>query len=84
MFFYKNSYEFLKKKNLQNIIVVQMYEIMKIQMFFQSNYDLIFLLIIFYRCVDLGKKIKNENEIFSFGQNMKNIIMVKIEYFCMG
>jgi len=28
----------MKKKNLQDIIVFQMYEIMKIQMHFQSNY----------------------------------------------
>jgi hypothetical protein len=27
-----------KKKNLQDIIVVQMYEIVKIRMHFQSNY----------------------------------------------
>jgi len=36
MFIYKLFYE--KEKNLQNIIVVEMYEIMNIQMHFQSNY----------------------------------------------
>jgi hypothetical protein len=29
---------FDNKKNVQDIVVVQMYEIMKIQMHFQSNY----------------------------------------------
>jgi hypothetical protein len=38
----------------------------------------------FHRCVDLGKIFKNEIYLFSFGQNMKNIIMVKVGYFCMG
>jgi hypothetical protein len=59
-----------------------MYEIMKIQIHFQSNY-LIFLLNFFYRCVDLEKKKFNEIYFFSFGQSMKNIIMVKVGYFCM-
>jgi len=35
-----------EKENLQDIILVQMYEIVKIQMHFQSNY-LIFLLNVF-------------------------------------
>ncbi len=35
IFIYKSFYE---KKNLQDIIVVQMYEILKISMHFQSNY----------------------------------------------
>jgi hypothetical protein len=47
-----------------------MYEIMKIQMNFQSNFS--------YRCVDLGKVFKNEIYFFSFGQSMKKIIMVKV------
>jgi len=59
-----------------------MHEIMKIQMHFQSSYDLIFWLIIFYKCVDLGKIFLNV--LFSFGQSVKIIIIVKIEYFCMG
>jgi len=41
MFIYKSFYE---KKNLQDIIVVQMYEIVKIQMQFQSNYDILVLI----------------------------------------
>jgi hypothetical protein len=41
------------------MILVQMYEIVKIQMHFQSDY-LIFLLDFFYRCVYLGKIFKNE------------------------
>jgi hypothetical protein len=32
------------------------------------------------RCVDLGKKFKNEIYLFSFGQSMKKIIMVKVGY----
>jgi hypothetical protein len=44
-----------KKKNLQDIIVVQMYEIMKIQIHFQSNY-LTFGLKNFID-VDLGKSL---------------------------
>jgi ABC-type uncharacterized transport system ATPase subunit len=70
-----------KKKNLQDIIVVQMYEIMKIQMHFQSNYFM--FLNFLYRCVDLGKILKNEIYLFSFGQSMKKK-MVKIGDFCMG
>jgi len=83
MFIYKRNYLFKKilkiknKKKLQVIILVQMYEIMKIQMHFQSNH-LIFFLNFFYRCVDLGKIFKNEIYLFSFGQSMKNIIMVKV------
>jgi hypothetical protein len=52
---------FMKKRIFffQDIIIVQMYEIVKIQLHFQSNY-FIFLLMFFDRCVDLGKKIKNE------------------------
>jgi hypothetical protein len=40
MFIYKSFYEKKKKKktNLQNIIIDQMYEIVKIQMYFWSNY----------------------------------------------
>ncbi len=55
----------------------------KIQMHFWSNY-LIFLFEIFYRCVDLGEIFKNEIYLFSFGQSMKKIIMVKVGYFCLG
>jgi hypothetical protein len=47
-----------------------MYEIVKIQMHFQSNY-LTILLNFFCRCVDLGKIFKNEIYFFSFGQSMK-------------
>jgi len=36
-FIYPKIYE-KEKKNLQKIIVIQMYEIKKIQMHFQSNY----------------------------------------------
>jgi len=71
-----------KQKYLQDIILVQMYEIVKIQMHFQSN-NLIVLLNFFYRCVDLVKIFKNEICFFSFGQIMKKIIMVKVGYFCM-
>jgi hypothetical protein len=46
MFIYKSFYENKEKENLQDIIVVQMYGIMKIQMHFQSIY-LIFLLTFF-------------------------------------
>ncbi len=42
-----------------------MYEIVKIQMHFQSNY-LIFLLNFFYRCVDIEKILKNEIYLFIF------------------
>ncbi len=73
---------FMKKKNLQDIIIVQMYEIVEIQMHFQSNY-FIFLLMFLDRCVNLVKKIKNEIYLFSFGQSLKKIIMVKVEYFSM-
>jgi hypothetical protein len=38
----------------------------------------------FDRCVNLGKIFKNEIYLFSFGQSMKKIIIVKIGYFCMG
>jgi len=38
MFIYKRIYIWKEKENLQDIIVVQMYEIVKIQMHFQSNY----------------------------------------------
>jgi hypothetical protein len=57
-----------------------MYEIVKIQMHFQSNY-LIFLLHFFYRYVILEKKIKIEIHLFSFGQSMKKK-KVKVGYFC--
>jgi hypothetical protein len=46
------------KKSLQDITIIQMYEIVKIQIHFQSNY-LIFLFF-FNRCVNLGKRIMNE------------------------
>jgi hypothetical protein len=46
-----------KKTNLQDIILVQMYEIAKIQMHFQSNY-FIFLLNFFSTCVNLGKILR--------------------------
>ncbi len=81
MFIYKLFYEKNIIKNLQDIILVQMYEIVKIQMHFQSNY-LIFLFKLFYRCVDLGNIFMNEIYFFSFGQSMKKIIMVKVGYFC--
>jgi len=42
MFIYKSFYENKEKENLQDIIVVQMYKVVEIQMFFQSIY-LIFL-----------------------------------------
>jgi hypothetical protein len=70
-----------KEKNLQDIIIVQMYEIVTIQMHFHSN-NLIFLLSFFYKYVDLGKIFKNEIYFFSFGQSMKKK-MVKVRYFCM-
>jgi hypothetical protein len=37
MFFYKSFYETKEKNIPQDIIVVQMYEIVKTQMHFQSN-----------------------------------------------
>ncbi len=48
MFIYKLFYE--KEKNLQNIIVVEMYEIMNIQMHFQSNY-LVYMCVCVCVCV---------------------------------
>jgi len=70
MFIYKKIYE-KKKKKLQDIILVQMYEIVKIQMHFQSYY-LIFLLNFLYRRVDFGRSFsKNEIYLFSFGKFMK-------------
>jgi len=42
------------------------------------------LVLNFHRCVNLGKIFKNEIYLFSFGQSMKNIIMVKVGYLCMG
>jgi hypothetical protein len=65
------------KKKIQDIILVQIYEIVKIQMNFQSNY-LIFLLNFFYRCTDHEKIFNNEIYLFSFGQSMKKIIMFKV------
>jgi hypothetical protein len=59
-----------------------MYEIVKIQMHLKSNY-FIFLLNFFYRCVYIGKIFLNEIYLFSFGQSMKKIKMVKVGYFCM-
>jgi hypothetical protein len=60
-----------------------MYEIVKIQMHFWSNY-LMFWFEFFYKCVEFGKKIKNEIYLFSFGQSMKKIMIVEVRYFCMG
>jgi len=54
MLIYNLSYHKKERTNLQDIILVQMYEIVKIQTHFQSNY-LIFLLNLFYKCVDFGK-----------------------------
>jgi len=74
MFIYKSFYGKGKnKKELQNIIVDQMYEIVKIQMYF---YQITWYvgLNFFYRCVDFGRKFDNEFYLFSFGQNMKKII----------
>jgi hypothetical protein len=71
-----------EKENLQDIILVQMYEIVKIQIHFQSNY-LIILLKCFYGCVNLRKIFKKDFFFFSFGQSMEKIIMVKVGYFCM-
>jgi hypothetical protein len=48
-----------EKENLQDIILVQMYEIVKIQIHFQSNY-LIILLKCFYGCVNLRKIFKKD------------------------
>jgi hypothetical protein len=59
-----------------------MYEIVMIQMQFQSNYYY-FVKVFFNRCEDLGKIFKNEIYLFSFGQSMKNIIMFKVGYFRM-
>jgi len=42
-----------------------MYEIVKIQMYFWSNY-LIYLFYISYICVDFGGKFNNEIYLFSF------------------
>jgi hypothetical protein len=82
MFIYK-LFSKKRKRNLQDIIVIQMYEIEKIQMHFWSNY-LIFWFKFFYGSEDLGKVFQNEIYLFSFGQNMTKIIMVKVGYFCMG
>jgi len=60
-----------------------MYEIVKIQMHFKSNY-LIFWLKFFNRCVDFGKTFNIEIYLFSIEQSIKKIMMVKVEYFCMG
>jgi len=53
IFIYKNIYEKKQKTNLQDIISVQRYEIMKIQMHFYSNY-LTYWFKIFHRCVHFG------------------------------
>jgi hypothetical protein len=53
----KSFYGKKKKKNLQDIIVVQMYETMKIQMHYQSNY-LIFWLICFINVYILEKSLR--------------------------
>jgi hypothetical protein len=58
-----------------------MYEVMNIQMQFSIKL-LDFLLIFFYRCVNLGKIFWNEIYLFSVGQSMEKIIMVKVRYFC--
>jgi hypothetical protein len=78
-------YIFKRWKNIiyiQDIIIVHMYEIVKIQVHFQSIY-LIFLLMFLDRCVDIGKIFNNEIYLFSFGQSMEKIIMVKVGCFCM-
>jgi len=72
-----------KEKNLQDIIIVEMCEIMKVQMHFESNY-LTFWFKIFHSCEDLGKKKLNEIYLFTFGQIMKNIVLVKVGYYYMG
>jgi hypothetical protein len=79
-FIYKVFYE--KEKNRKFWFIVQMYEIVKIQMHFQST-DLIFCFSKMCTCVHFEKIFKNELNFFSFGQSMKNIIMVKVGYFCM-
>jgi hypothetical protein len=61
----------MEKKNLQDIIVVQMYERFKC-IFNQITRNFGFFY--FDKLVDLGKIFKNEIYIFSFGQNMKIII----------
>jgi hypothetical protein len=60
-----------------------MYEIVKIQMHFQLNF-MIFWLNFFDRCVYFGKIFKIEIYLFSMEKNIKKVIMVKVEYFCMG
>ncbi len=82
MFIYKLFMKKIKNKKSSRYDSCSMYEIVEIQMHFQSNY-LIFLLNFFYRCVDLGKIFKMKFFFFSFGQSMKKIIMVKVGYFCM-
>jgi hypothetical protein len=67
----------MEKKNLQKIIVVQMYEILvMIQMHSQSNYYI-------YVCVcTLWEFFLRMNfNFFSFGQSIKKEL-VKIGYFC--
>jgi hypothetical protein len=80
MFIYKLFYV-KEKEILQDIIVVQMYEIVNIQMHFQSItwYICMFKM---YTWVHLGNFFKNDIYI-KFGKNIKMIIMVKVGYFCM-
>jgi hypothetical protein len=48
IFIYKSFYEKKEKRNLQDIIVVQRYEIVKIQMHFWSNYLIFWFLFTVY------------------------------------
>ncbi len=73
-------YKSFQRKNLQDISIVEMYWIATIQIHFQSNYYYYYFLK-HYRCVHLWKIFNNEVSIFSFGQSMKKITMVKVGYF---
>ncbi len=53
------TYKLFHENKSSNIIVVQVYEIVKIQMHLQSNY-LTFWFKNFHRCVDLGKIFLND------------------------
>jgi len=68
MFIYESFYG--KKKTFKNMIVDQMDEIVKIQIFFLSNY-LICWFKFFYRCVDFGRKFNNETYLFSLDKKDK-------------
>jgi hypothetical protein len=83
MFIYKTIYEKKNEKKSSRYHCCSNVWNNEIQMHFQSNY-LTFWFKKFHRCVNLGKIFKNEHYLFSFGQSMKNIIMVKVGYFCMG